>query len=270
MPLVSVRLRLVLPLLAVLALPVSLSAQETQLFTWTGRVDREVSLSIRGRNVSSNAARGEDYRGRFNITGELPRMDGTVRVAVNSGRGEISVVQQPSASNNYQAVIRVVDRSSGADRYQVTALFTPANARGGWNRRNGTGADSSAGGVSGTYGNNNGMNDDNGRGRGRNRTVVLHWSGMVDANAEVRWQGGSVRQRALDGASLRNVRSSVSGNVNNGRNRRDDQATVSVREGRGQVTVVQQPSQQNGYTTIVRINDPQGGYGRYSFDVTLQ
>jgi hypothetical protein len=48
------------------------------------------------------------------------------------------------------------------------------------------------------------------------------------------------------------------------------QATVNVTEGRGSVTVVQQPSSQNGYTTVIRITDPQGSYGRYTFDVTYQ
>jgi hypothetical protein len=260
MQLASVRRRLVLPLLAVLALPLSLSAQETQLFNWTGRVDREVRLTMRARTVATNASRGEDYRGRFNSINELPRMDGTVRVAVINGRGDVSVIQQPNASNNYQAVIRVVDRSSGADRYQVTAFFTPSNTAGNnggvWNR-----------------GNDNNNNDDrynNGQGRGRNQTVVMHWTGTVDANAEIRWQGNTVRQRSLDGASLRNVRSSVDGNMNNGRARRSAQAAIAMREGRGQVAIIQQPTRENNYTTIIRINDPQGGAARYTFDVTVQ
>jgi hypothetical protein len=34
------------------------------------------------------------------------------------------------------------------------------------------------------------------------------------------------------------------------------------------VSVIQQPSAWNGYMAIVRVRDPQGGYGRYSFDVS--
>jgi hypothetical protein len=261
MRLASVRRRLVLPLLAAIALPLSLGAQETQLFNWTGRVDREVTLTMRARNVATNASRGDEYRGRFDSVNELPRMDGTLRVEVSGGRAEASVIQQPSASNNYQAVIRVVDRGNWTGRPQVTAFFTPSstagNSGGTWNRGNG----------------NNNSDDDrynNGRGRGRNAAAVMHWSGNVDANAEIRWQGTNVRQRSLDGAALRGVRSSVDGNVNTGRGRRDGLAVIAMREGRGQVTIVQQPMRENNYPTIIRVNDPQGGYGRYTFDVTVQ
>ena len=41
--------------------------------------------------------------------------------------------------------------------------------------------------------------------------------------------------------------------------------TVVQNTGRGTVTVVQQPSSWNNYTTVIRIQDPQGGYGYYDF-----
>ena len=248
------RHRLLLPFAVLLALPLQLGAQETQLFTWTGRVDRQVNLTIQGSNTSTNAARGDEFGGRFRVSSALPRQDGTVRVVVSGGRGDVVVVQQPNASNNYAAVVRVADNSAGADRYQVTAYFTPTT-----------------GGRYGQGRNNQGRNDNVNNGRRVGQSTVLHWSGMVDANAEVRWQGGTaVRQRPIGGSALRAVRSSISGNANSSRMRQGGQASVSVTEGRGQVQVVQQPSAANGYTTIVRISDPQGGYGRYTFDVIVQ
>jgi hypothetical protein len=261
MRLSSVRSGLVLPLLALLALPVALSAQEMQLFTWTGRVDREVDITMRGRNVAVNTNRNEEYRGRFNIGGALPHEDGIVRVIVSGGRGEVSVVQQPNASNNYSATIRMVDRSSGADRYQVTAYFTPSNV-------GTTGRYDNGRGNNGGYNNGNGGYN-NGR-RGRMQPVVLHWAGMVDANAEVRWSNGRVRNRALDGNTLRRVQSSITGNMNNGMMNRGNQVVINKTEGRGDVEITQQPSASNGWTTIIHINDPQGGYGRYAFDVVWQ
>jgi hypothetical protein len=249
MRLLPTRYRLALPLAALLVLPMQISAQETQLFTWNGRVDRQVRLTMQGSNTSSSAVRGNEYSGRFRVGSALPPEEGTVRVVTSGGRGDVSVIQQPSASNNFSTVIRVVDRNSGADRYQVTAYFTPTNA--------------------GRYGRGRGNSTDP---RRAGQAAVLHWSGMVDSNAEVRWQGANVGQRALDGNPLRSVRSSISGNANTGNNRNNNvgQATVAVTEGRGQVDVVQQPSPANGNTTIVRITDPQGGYGRYAFDVTRQ
>ena len=235
--------RLLVTLAAGLALAAPLRAQETPLFTWTGRVDRRVDITAQGNSVNSTARRGQEYSGRFRVANALPQQDGTVRVVVSAGRGEAVVTEQPSAANNYRAVIRVTDRSSGADRYQLTAYYTPAN----------TNVDPRRGGM-GRYG--RGM----GRGPG-----ILHWSGDVDADAEVRWQGNNVTQQALNGNPLRGVRSSID-NVGGRANVTD--ALVSVRSGRGTVEVVQQPSQSNNWTTVIRIHDPQGGYGRYSFDVT--
>ena len=45
---------------------------------------------------------------------------------------------------------------------------------------------------------------------------------------------------------------------------------TSVRQGRGSVSVIEQPSQYNNYTAVVRVLDPQGGYGYYDFDLIWQ
>jgi hypothetical protein len=50
----------------------------------------------------------------------------------------------------------------------------------------------------------------------------------------------------------------------------NSQVFVTQNQGRGTVTVVQQPSSYNGYTTVVRVRDPQGGYGFYDFDLMMQ
>jgi hypothetical protein len=42
---------------------------------------------------------------------------------------------------------------------------------------------------------------------------------------------------------------------------------VQWAQGRGSIRVVQQPTPRNGHTTVIRINDPQGGYGRYAFEL---
>ena len=38
-------------------------------------------------------------------------------------------------------------------------------------------------------------------------------------------------------------------------------------QGRGTVYVAQQPNASNGYTAVIRVRDPQGGYGFYDFEV---
>src|SRR5437868_9332424 len=102
----------------------ALMAQGRNLFSWTGRVDREVQISMRGRDVWTNGIdRDDGGRSRLNVASALPRTDGYVRVQAVDGRGDVSVVQQPSAYNNYTTIVRVRDRSSGSDRYRLNAYW---------------------------------------------------------------------------------------------------------------------------------------------------
>ena len=101
----------------------------------------------------------------------------------------------------------------------------------------------------------------------RDNLPMLQWAGDVDDTIQLIWRNGSVRiQQGNGGAPLR-VRSTVSGAV-----RRDlpGQISVRLRDGRGTVDVIQQPSSANNYTGIIRISDPQSGYGHYNFDATWQ
>jgi len=248
------------PLLMAMALPVAARAQERELGTWNGRVDKETQITIRGNSVSSNTISGEQLRGRFRLASPLPSEDGTVRVAVTAGRGDVSVVQQPSAQNGYTAIIRMFDRGSGADRYRVTAYFTPAyGERGerGHRGMNGRGRE---------MGNRVGMGRNSDVGAGARTAATLRWTGDVDADAEIRWRADGVTQRNIGGSPLRAARSSQrgSGVIRGG------SVTVTSRAGRGNVTVVQQPTATNDWTAVIRVHDPQPGYGHYDFDAIWQ
>jgi hypothetical protein len=258
-----------LPLLAAGA--PALLAQNRSLFTWSGRVDREVQITMRGRDVWTNGAdRDDGSRSRVSVGSSLPRSDGYVRVQTENGRGDVSVVQQPSASNNYTTIVRVRDRSSGSDRYRVEAYWESrySDDRGGYGRRDGGGY---------------GRRDDGGYGDDRNNGVpsridprdrsnggyngsgaALRWSGNVDSELEIRLSGRRYDARTLSGGATRDERSSV---IGEGLPRRDVQLVVSQRQGRGTVYVAQQPNAYNGYTAVIRVRDPQGGYGFYDFEV---
>ena len=71
-------------------------------------------------------------------------------------------------------------------------------------------------------------------------------------------------ERTLSGGGTRDERSSI---VGGGLPRRDVQLVISQRQGRGTVYVAQQPNAFNGYTAVIRVRDPQGGYGFYDFEV---
>jgi hypothetical protein len=263
-----------LPLSAVLLLAAApvVSAQDRQLFVWTGRVDREVRIAMRGRNVWTEASRTDDGRNRAEVSSALPRNDGYVRVRTLDGRGDVDVVQQPNVRNDYTTIVRVVDRSSGSDRYRVSAFWQPgySDDRGGWRRdgdhdgypprveprdRDGGWSRDGGNGGNGGYGGYGGS--------GSYSHTVLHWSGAVDTEEEIRIQGRRADSRALGGSGSRDVRSDMQG----GLPQRDMQLVINQRQGRGQVFVVQQPSAWNGYTAVIRVRDPQGGFGFYDFDV---
>jgi hypothetical protein len=248
---------------AALLAPLAAHAQESPLFTWNGRVDREVRLTMRGSQTSNTYENSIQSRARFRVSNALPAQAGTVRVVTESGRGNVEVVQQPDAGNGYTTIIRIVDGEGGADNYRVSAYFTPVN--GGYSRGDrGRGA----------YGRNDdrGRRDDN-RGRrddrggyGRN-LASLHWSGDVDGEVQLIWRGGDVGQRVISGNVVRRASSNVTGNPMSGQ---VGDLQVSVREGRGRVDVIQQPSSSNRYTGIIRIVDPEGGYGHYDITVNAR
>jgi hypothetical protein len=94
------------------------------------------------------------------------------------------------------------------------------------------------------------------------RSGTVAWSGMVDGVDEVVISGSSASVRHVNGNPPREVKASFSAPI--------PRSPVSVSlisaNGRGPISVVQQPSAANGYTTIVRIDDSgKGGEKRYEF-----
>jgi hypothetical protein len=242
--------------------PVS-QAQGQRLFDWSGRVDREVRISIRGNDVRTQyVGNNESGRERTRLSTALPHAMGSVTLSVQQGRGNVDVVQQPDARNDFTAVIRILDTQSGSADYRISAYWQPAVVEGDRGRGNGRGEGRGHGdegrGNEGRGGYNNGG--------GQNAVGgSLHWSGSVDGVAEIRIQGNRVMQSNLSGAGTRDVRYNLTGQPLMGDG---EQAYVSVRSGRGNVSVVEQPSRRNNYTAVVRVSDPQGGMGYYDFDVS--
>lgn len=94
------------------------------------------------------------------------------------------------------------------------------------------------------------------------RSGTVAWSGMVDGKEDVIFSGSSASVRHLEGASPREVRASFSAPI--------PRAPVNVAListiGRGPIQIVQKPAAENGYTTIVRVDDSQkSGEKRYEF-----
>ncbi len=227
-------------------------AQGQEIFEWTGRVDREVQVSPGARPAAVEGATG---RARTRVMSNVPLRDGQVTVRVLDGRGNVDVMQQPSSQNGYTTVVRIQDRSGGADNYHIAAYWQGA-ANGeyiGRDRNRGSTGFPVERGVNG--------------GGVAQAQSMLHWSGNVDGELEIRIQNGRVNYRTISGAqptSMRADRGAMSSPRANGT------VYISQSQGRGSVNVIQQPSSNNGYTTVLRVRDSQGGYGFYNFDVMWQ
>jgi hypothetical protein len=267
--------------LVVLA-PAAAAAQERPLFRWSGPVDREVRLVLRGRDLVPRYA-GDNERGgdRARVTRALPRRDGVVTVSVDRGRGQVDVVQQPSRANDYTTIVRVRDPRAGADEYRLAAYWRPAGDgrlasdgrwddddddrdwdrddrrdrrgrddrwerdrdRGDWGRGRDDGRWGGAGGYGGT----------------------LRWRGLVDDVVEIRVRGDRVQEATLSGHEVRDAEGAVRGRALPAR---DADVRLTRVAGRGRVTVVEQPSARNGYTAVLRIHDQHRGAGWYDLDAS--
>lgn len=216
--------------------------QERRLFTWRGVVDDDTRIYIRAGNIQSDVVSGSRTRRQPRVDRDrvLPRRDGIVRVELLQGRGRAHVIQQPSARNNYTAIVRVKDAQSGADGYRLAAYFEPEDSR--WTGDDRWDRDGDWGGT----------------GSGAR---VMRWRGNVDGDIRISLRGTNVGYAVASGEQPRGVTSTGA------LPRREGLLTVSLRQGRGTVTVVQHPSSYNNYTAVVRVSDPQGSYGYYDFDL---
>jgi hypothetical protein len=89
---------------------------------------------------------------------------------------------------------------------------------------------------------------------------LFEWRGNVDQEIRVQMQGSRAAVMAMgphEMTGYNNARPMSALPPVNG------YVTVQMREGRGRADVVEQPTAQNGYTTVVRIRDTQSGAGAY-------
>jgi hypothetical protein len=232
----TIYLRLAAALTVMSASP--LSAQR-ELFEWSGRVDQQVLLTMSGRRVTtSNIGPSEPGQLGINVISSLPSRDGEVSVRMLEGRGTADVTRQPSAENGYTAVIRIRDPKGGSGFYRIAADWEPMSA-----------------GEIGPPLLERPMND-------YNQHVALRWSGDVDDDVVITLGPDQLSYYTRSGRDPSMVESTLNG-IPEG----TSGIWVSDREGRDPVVVIQQPSEENGYTAKLRIHDVERGSGHYSFDV---
>ena len=110
-------------------------ADGRQLFSWSGTVDREAIIVMRGTVIETQGDGFDAYRDtRYRVRASLPRSAGWVRVVRSDGRGDVDVIEQPTPLNGFTTRLRVRDRAAGADQYRLEAYWDESRDRRGDDR----------------------------------------------------------------------------------------------------------------------------------------
>ncbi|NOT64206.1 MAG: BON domain-containing protein, partial [Acidobacteria bacterium] len=93
---------------------------------WSGIVDGVDEIIITGNSASVRHRSGEAIREpRASFSAPVPRAPVNVKLLNQAGRGEIVIVQEPSAANGYTTIVRIDDtRENGGKPYQFTLRWT--------------------------------------------------------------------------------------------------------------------------------------------------
>lgn len=222
------------------ALTLAATPLAAQDFEWRGRVDDEIQIEIRGRDVKVRTNSGKDLgqgEWRFNRS---PDGGSNVAVRTTSGRGQAYVSERPGPANGYVTIIRVRDSGPGDDFYQIGVQWRAG------------GPDPDGGAVAGKFA---GV-------RGGQRT--MQWRGTVDDEIQVEVRGREVKVRTMTG------KDNGAGEWRFDRDlpRRDGGVGVQVVRGRGTVRLLEQPSGANGYAAVFRVRDSGPGADRYEIEVS--
>lgn len=195
---------------------------------WSGRVDDRVSISLQGTDVRNVDVSGTGMRNvSHQIKGFLPTRPAEVFVKKISGRGTVSVIQQPNRSNDFMAIIQVSDPRPEDDKYKVEITWVVETKEEPYTEGK------------------------------------LFWTGRVDQTVQVKISGKQFQNVDISQTGFTSLFSAVTGSLA----RRVGKVSVNKIKGRGSVTVIQQPDWDNEFTAIVQINDEEKGPSDYQFEV---
>jgi hypothetical protein len=198
---------------------------------WIGRVDNRANIVIQNGQIRTDTVAGRLVQGTQTVQGVLPRREGTFSVRKLDGRGTAFVLQQPNRSNNFTAIIEVFDSKSGADNYRLNISWQAANTRN----------------VQENY-----------------QSGKVTWRGRVDATVNIKISGDFVDSMDITGSGLSNVTYDLEGYLA----ARPGSVTVRKRNGRGTVSIVEQPNARNDYTAVIQIFDAGSGDDEYELEIS--
>jgi hypothetical protein len=213
-------------------------APKVEKLSWRGRVDRAVVVSCREKSCTSTAEPGTvsgapvaDEHSKFSKA--LPDRDTEVRLEDTEGRGEVRLTQQPRQNNQYTAQVSIRDPGPGSGDYAFSLE---------WNRVSGK--------LTGP------IVEPTGRG--------MLWSGTVDGRMRVTVQSGASFSEVLEGARVTNENAQILRPLPA---RSDVMPVIRKLHGRGQVAIVESPTEKNNYRLVFEINDPEPGADFYQVEL---
>ena len=215
------------------------------------QVDGEAFLYVQDRNLKYLPLSGQPIADKgTNYNQGIPRaVFNAFNLVKRAGNGEVTLHEEPSAKNDYTAVIRVNDRRPGSDFYhiQLNWSWNPASPMQPLGGRASRPLDSRT-------------NDPGDYRRGREGS--FQFRGSVDDVTVLRINSDRVRAEDLAGRPLRGDQFSFSQPLPYERARSIQVVEV---EGRGDIELVEKPWEGNKFTAVVIISDPQRGASTYSF-----
>ncbi len=98
-------------------------------FRWQGRVDGSDYVRIRGNAVTiQHVAARNVADASYDLPSPLPRNPVNIQLNKLRGRGRVELVEQPSAANNYTAVVLIQDAQSGDDFYEFELSWSTSTS----------------------------------------------------------------------------------------------------------------------------------------------
>ena len=200
--------------------------------TWSGRVDNVVRLTLQGNTLQAQDMTNSGMSTTSqNVNGSLPRRSVTVTANKADGRGNVRVIQQPNRTNGYTAIVEISDPRGGADNYRVDINWQASGRPG----------------VEEPY-----------------QSGRVNWRGRVDHTINISIAGSSVWSEAAAGPPVTGEYFTINGYL------AARPGTLRVRKvsGRGDVSVIQQPSWDNDFTAVIQIFDSDGGADDYRLEIS--
>ena len=209
-----------------------------QQLVWEGEVDAISIIYVRRNRVEVEDKQGGPVqRQRFRFSEPLPDTRQDARLEVLQGRGSVQIIQQPRLDNHYTLAVAIEDRQSGRSFYSLAFHWQHAT-------------EFPSGGPRGVQ-------------SGGDRVT---WTGRVDGDAVIECRDNRCDPRSTSGVPVTRDRYQFSRPLPN----RTVRVNLEDTRGRGEIRLLEQPSEANGYAAKVLIRDNQGGADDYSFTLGWQ